>query len=178
MHSEKARAGMKHPDRWLAALRIGVGLWFLYGGIRKVTFFLWGGFLPLPIATDRWIGFMPKRIAEFASGTPIAWYKEFLEGTALHNPKLFASLTAWGEFSVGVGLTLGLLTVLAGLIGLVMMVIYFLATFWMGPGPQGFHLLLIACMIVFFASKAGRTWSLDGWLVHRFPNRTLPRLFC
>jgi len=178
MHSEKAAAGMRHPDRWLALLRIAVGLWFLHGGTRKVTFVLWGGFLPLPTATDRWIGFMPKRIAEFASGNPIEWVKEFLEGTVLHNPKLFAGLTAWGEFSAGVGLTLGLLSVLAGLIGLVMMVIYFLATFWMGPGPQGFHLLLIMCMIVFVASRAGRTWGLDGWILSRFPVPTLARLCC
>jgi len=176
MHSE--RPSMRHPDRWLAALRIAVGLWFLYGGIRKVTFVLWGGLLPLPTATDRWIGVMPKRIAEFASGNPIERYKEFLDGTVLHNPKLFAGLTAWGEFSVGVGLTLGLLTVLAGLIGLAMMVSYLLATFWMGFGPLGFHLLLIACMLVFFASKAGRTWGLDAWLVKRLPDRSFFRLFC
>jgi uncharacterized membrane protein YphA (DoxX/SURF4 family) len=169
---------MRHPERWLALLRIAVGLWFLRGGIRKVTFALWSGFLPLPAATDRWIDVMPKRVAEFASGNPIEWYKEFLEGTVLHNPKFFAFLTAWGEFSIGIGLALGLLAVLAALIGLVMMVFYFLATFWMGFGPQGFHLLLIACMVVFFGAKAGRTWGLDGWLLTWFPNRRLPRLFC
>ncbi len=167
MYLDKAREGLRHPDRWLALLRIAVGLWFLRGGVRKVTFSLWGGFLPLPAAADRWIGFMPKRIAEFASGNPIDWYKEFLEGTVLHNAKTFAFLTAWGEFSVGVGLTLGILTVLAGLIGLVMMGNYFLASAWMGFGPQGFHLLLIVCMIVFIGSRAGRFWGLDGVLLRR-----------
>ncbi|MFQ5989689.1 MAG: TQO small subunit DoxD [Candidatus Methylomirabilales bacterium] len=167
MYQDKGRVGLKHPDKWLALLRIAVGLWFLRGGFRKVTFFLWGGFLPLPTATDRWIGFMPKRIAEFASGNPIGWYKEFLEGTVLHNAKTFAFLTAWGEFTVGVGLTLGLLTVLAGVIGLVMMGNYFLASAWMGFGPQGFHLLLMVCMTLFIGSRAGRFWGLDGNLIRR-----------
>ncbi|HSH13962.1 MAG TPA: hypothetical protein VLA15_09440, partial [Desulfurivibrionaceae bacterium] len=121
MFQDKAD-GLKYPDLWLALLRIAVGLWFLRGSLRKVTLFFWGGFLPLPAATDRWVGFMPKRIAEFAAGNPIGWYKEFLEGTVLHHPKIFGFLTGWGEFAVGVGLTLGLLTVLAGLIGLLMMV--------------------------------------------------------
>src|SRR3972149_3124137 len=129
MHFQNGAAGMRHPDRWLALLRIAVGLWFLHGGTRKVTFARGGGSLPLPTATDRWIGFMPKRIAEFASGNPIEWVKEFLEGTVLHNPKLFASLTAWGGLSAGVGPTLGLLSVLAGVVGPGMMVVYFLAPF-------------------------------------------------
>ncbi len=169
MYLGKAREGPRHPDRWLALLRVAVGLWFLRGGFRKVTLFLWGGFIPLPAATDRWIGFMPKRVAEFAAGNPIGWYKEFLEGTVVHNPKIFGFLTAWGEFSVGVGLTLGLLTVLAGLIGLLMMVNYFLASAWMGFGPQGFHLLLITCMIVFIGSRAGRFWGIDGLLIRKRP---------
>lgn len=164
MFQDKAGDGLKHPDRWIAALRIAVGLWFLRGSLRKVTLFLWGGFLPLPAAADRWIGFMPKRIAEFAAGNPIGWYKEFLEGTVLHHPKIFAFLTGWGEITVAVGLTLGLLTVLAGLIGLLMMVSYLLASGWMSYGAQGFHLLLIACMIVFMGSRAGRSWGLDGLL--------------
>ncbi len=66
-------------------------------------------------------------------------------------------------------MTLGLLTVLAGLIGLLMMVSYFLASAWMGFGPQGFHLLLIACMIVFMGSRAGRVWGLDRMLLKRRP---------
>ena len=169
MYQDKPRDGVRHPDRWVALLRIAVGLWFLRGGFRKVTLFFWGGFLPLPAATDRWIGFMPKKVAEFAAGNPITWYKEFLEGTVVHNPKVFGFFTAWGEFSVGVGLTLGLLTVLAGLIGLLMMISYFLASAWMGFGPQGFHLLLIACMIVFMGSRAGRVWGLDRMLLKRRP---------
>ena len=166
MYQPRTGEGLRYPDRWVAMLRIAVGLWFLRGGFRKVTFTLWG-FLPLPAATDRWIGFMPKKVAEFASGNTIGWYKELLEGTVLHNTKTFAFFTAWGEFTVGVGLTLGLLTVLAGLIGVVMMTSYFLASAWMGFGPQGFHLLLIVCMILFIGSRAGRVWGIDGMLLKR-----------
>ena len=70
MYQDKPRDGVRHADRWVALLRIAVGLWFLRGGFRKVTLSFWGGFVPLPAATDRWVGFMPKKVAEFAAGNP------------------------------------------------------------------------------------------------------------
>ena len=72
--------------------------------------------------------------------------------------------TAWGEPITGVGLTLGLLTGAASLVGLMLVVNYGLATQWMSPGQQGFHIVLTALMIAFFFARAGRTWGLDAVL--------------
>jgi thiosulfate dehydrogenase [quinone] large subunit len=114
---------------------------------------------------------MPKIVARQASG----FYKQFLEGTVLPNSSVFAQLTAWGETVVGLGLTLGLLTGLASLVGLFLVTNYGLATQWMSPGQQGFHLVLFFLMLAFFFARAGRTWGIDGWLARRKPNSLLTR---
>ena len=47
--------------------------------------------------SPRFLGFQPKRVAEFANGNPVAWYKQFLEDTVLPHAGLFAHLQAYGE---------------------------------------------------------------------------------
>src|SRR6266540_6712142 len=153
-----------HATRWLAVLRIAVGLYFAKTVVTKMTIVLAGGFLPVPAVQDRWIGVMPKIVSKQASENPILFYKQFLEGTVLTHSDLFAHLTAWGETVAGLGLTLGLCTGIASLVGLVLVVNYGLATQWMSPGQQGFHLLLFVLMVAFFCVRAGRRWGLDGVL--------------
>ena len=166
---------MSNPDKWLAFLRIVVGLYFVKSLITKMTIVLAGGFVPVPAVSDRWIGVMPKIVAKQASENPIVAYKQFLEGTVLTHPELFATLTAWGETAVGIGLTLGLLTGVSSLIGLVLVTNYGLATQWMSPGQQGFHIVLFALMISFFLARAGRTWGLDARIAARKPGSFLTR---
>jgi uncharacterized membrane protein YphA (DoxX/SURF4 family) len=89
---------------------------------------------------------------------------------------LFANLTALGESAVGLGLTLGVLTVLASAVGLCLVTMYGLATFWQGPSQQGFHLLLFTCFVVFIIVRAGRYWGLDGWIRTRHPRSWLAKL--
>jgi uncharacterized membrane protein YphA (DoxX/SURF4 family) len=155
-------AAMSHPDRWIAFLRIVVGLYFVKSLLTKMSFVSIGGFLPVPAVSERWINVMPNIVAKQASQNPLAFYKQFLEGTVLTHPELFANLTAWGETAVGLGLTLGLLTGISSLVGLVLVTAYGLATQWMSPGQQGFHLVLFALMLSFFLARAGRRWGLDG----------------
>jgi uncharacterized membrane protein YphA (DoxX/SURF4 family) len=164
-----------HPARWLAVLRIAVGLYFAKAVATKMTIVLAGGFLPVPAVQDRWIGVMPKIVSKQASENPILFYKQFLEGTVLTHSDLFAHLTAWGETVAGLGLTLGLCTGIASLVALVLVVNYGLATQWMSSGQQGFHLLLVALMVAFFFSRAGRTWGLDGWIAGVYPRSILAR---
>ena len=114
-----------------------------------------GGVLPLPGASERWISTMPKIVSKQAADNPILFYKHFLENTVLTHPETFAHLTALGETITGIGLTLGLLTGVASLVGLVLVTNYGLATQWMSPGQQGFHIVLFALMIAFFAARAG-----------------------
>ena len=167
--------GLSHPAEWLVVLRVAVGLYFAKALVTKMTVVLAGGFLPLPAVSDRWVATMPKIVAKQASENPIAFYKQFLEQTVLTHSDLFAHLTAWGETIAGLGLTLGLCTGLASLVGLLLVMNYGLATQWMSPGQQGFHLLLFTLMLAFFFSRAGRRWGLDGLIAERKPGSWLTR---
>ena len=166
---------MNRPAQWLALLRIVVGLYFVKSLITKMSFVTVGGILPVPEVSERWLTVMPKIVAKQASENPLTFYKQFLEGTVLPQSPMFAQLTAWGETVVGVGLTLGLLTGVASLVGLFLVLNYGLATQWMSPGQQGFHLVLFFLMLAFFFARAGRTWGIDGWLARRRPRFFLSR---
>lgn len=176
MESLSTTARMRRPDAGLAALRIVVGVWFAKSLAAKLTWTLWAGMLPVPRVSDRWVNFLARRLAEYAGSDPPAWYKAFLLNTAIPHHTLFAHLTAIGEIAVGIGLTLGFLTVLASLGGLWLVVNYFIATLGLGFNQEGFHVLLIACMVLFILARAGRTWGLDGWLLRRRPTSRLARL--
>jgi thiosulfate dehydrogenase [quinone] large subunit len=158
---------MRLPATWIALLRVVVGAWFLKAVWTKlVVATLWGA-VPYPWVSPRFLAFHPKRVAEYAAGNPLPWYREFLEGTVLPHSRLFATLQAFGEVAVGFGLVLGFLTGLAALIGLVLSVAYGLANHWMGFAQQGFHVLLVTSMVIFLGARAGRAWGLDGWILGR-----------
>jgi uncharacterized membrane protein YphA (DoxX/SURF4 family) len=163
-YSPRPAASMSQPDRWLAVARIIVGLYFAKAVATKLGIVMVGGVLPLPAASARWISTMPKIVTKQAEGNPILFYKNFLEHTVLTHPETFAQLTAIGETITGIGLTLGLFTGVASLVGLVLATNYGLATQWMSPGQQGFHIVLVTLMIAFFGARAGRTWGLDARL--------------
>lgn len=174
--SAASDARIRFPERGLAALRIVVGLWFLKGIVTKLGLVAVGGFLPLPAASARWVNTMPKLLARYADGNPIDGYKSFLLDTVIPHSHLFANLTALGESAVGIGLTLGILTVLTSVVGLCLVTMYGLATFWQGPSQQGFHVLLFSCFVVFIVVRAGRYWGLDGWIRARHPRSWLAKL--
>ena len=129
--------------------------------------------IPYPAVSPRFLAFHPKRIAEFAAGNPVGWYKDFLEGTVVPNSRVFATLQTFGEAAVGLGLILGLLTGLTALVGLFLCLNYGLASQWMSFGQQGFHVLLVTSMIVFLFARAGRSWGLDRWILARSGRRGL-----
>ena len=152
---------MIHTERWVVVLRVVVGAWFVKAVWTKFTLgFLWG-VIPYPAVSPRFLAFHPKRIAEFAAGNPVGWYKEFLEGTVLPHSRVFATLQTFAEAAVGLGLILGLLTGLTALVGLFLSLNYGLASQWMSFGQQGFHVLLVTSMIIFLFARAGRRWGVD-----------------
>lgn len=168
MREHEPRAiDMIRPERAVAVLRIVVGAWFLKAVWTKLGIAFAAGVIPYPAVSPRFVGFQPKRVAEFAAGNPVGWYKDFLETTVLPNAGLFATLQAYGEVAVGIGLVLGAFTGLTALVGLFLALNYGLATQWMSFGQQGFHLLLITSMVLFLATRAGRVWGVDRWLVTR-----------
>lgn len=157
---ERAAAG-----RGLALIRIVVGLWFAKAIWTKLL--LLGGVLPVPVASARWIETMPKIIGRQMAANPVDWYRGFVEGTVLPNAPLFAHLTALGEALAGTLLVLGLFSGLGAMIALLLSMNYGLATWHLAPASQGFHYTLIAVMLGLFLGRAGFTWGLDGWLLHR-----------
>ena len=164
---------MIHADRWVVLLRVVVGAWFVKAVWTKFTLaYLWD-VIPYPTVSPRFLAFHSKRIAEFAAGNPIDWYKEFLEGTVLPNSRVFATLQTFGEAAVGLGLILGLLTGLTALVGLFLSLNYGLASQWMSFGQQGFHVLLVTSMIILLCARAGRTWGLDRSILARSGRRWL-----
>ena len=106
---------MSHASRWMAVLRIVVGLWFLKALWTKLDLVFLGGFFPFLGVEPRWIESMPHIIAKQAAENPFPWYKAFLENTVIPHATLYAELTAWGEMLVGVSLTLGIGAGLGGL---------------------------------------------------------------
>ena len=173
-YTTRPAASMSHLDRWLAVARIVVGLYFAKAVITKLGIMTVAG-IPLPGASARWVATMPKIVSKQAEGNPILFYKHFLENTVLTHPQTFAELTAIGETITGIGLTLGLFTGVASVVGLILSINYGLATQWMSSGQQGFHLLLFTLMLAFFFSRAGRRWGLDGVIAERKPGSWLTR---
>lgn len=167
---------MRHPQTCIAVLRIVVGIWFLKAVWTKLTLAYVAGVIPYPAVSPRFLAFHPKRVAEFAADNPVGWYKDFLKDTVLPHASQFATLQAYGEVVVGLGLVLGLFTGLTAAIGLVLSLNYGLATQWMSFGQQGFHLLLITSMVIFIVTGAGRLWGLDELLLPRLKTSRWLRL--
>ena len=109
---------------------------------------------------------MPKLIARYAADNPFPAYKSFLLDTVITNHAV-AHLTAIGEAAIGISLTLGLLTELGAVFGAIQVIMYGLAVQHMSSGQQGFHVTLLAMMIAFLFTHAGRTWGVDAWLSDR-----------
>ena len=168
--------GMRSPERWLAILRIVVGMWFAKSIFTKLSITWLAGFLPVPVVSERWIHTMPILVAKYAEGNPVGFFRDFLQQTVITHGPLFAALTAVGEVAVGLGLVSGCLTVLAAALGLVLVMNYGLAVQWQGSAQQGFHYMLITTLVVILATRAGRTWGVDGWVRARYPGSWLARL--
>lgn len=154
--------GIQHADRGVALMRIVVGFWFLKAGFSHLAF------TPMPWVNARWAEIMPKIVAGNAKEHPFAFYKAFLEDVVLPNSNLFASLSGIGELLVGISLTLGLLSGLGALGGLFLTIIYGLMTI-ASVNSQGFHLILLAAMIVFLVTRPGRLWGVDSVLARLSP---------
>jgi len=155
------------PQVWIVVLRVVVGFWFAKAVWTKLDLAWLFGAIPYPAVSPRFVAFHPKRVAEFAAGNPVEWYKQFLETTVLPNAAIFAKLQAYGEAVVGIGLLLGLVTGITALVGLFLTLNFGLATQWMSFGQQGFHVLLATSMIMFLGARAGRLWGLDAWFLRR-----------
>jgi thiosulfate dehydrogenase [quinone] large subunit len=134
---------------WLAVLRIGLGLWWLESWRHK----------------DK-RGWLQR-------GTGIAWAKSVAEGhkwtfvktgfakVVEPRPKPMAYIVVFSELAIGLGVTLGLLTPIALVGGLLLNIMYFMLMIkdWAEQG-QNSMMALIAVVCIF--AQANQTWSLDS----------------
>lgn len=164
-----APVDMSHPSRWLAVLRILIGIWFVKALWSKMDIVLLGGFLPFLGVEPRWIEAMPSIVTRQAAENPILWYKAFLEQSVLPHSGLFAQMTAWGEVLTGLSLTFGCFAGLGALGGLWLSINYGLASAHMSPASLGFHYMLVVTLGVLFLARSGKAWGLDGWIAWRWP---------
>ena len=164
---------MSHPSRWMAVLRILLGLWFLKALYSKMDFVLLGGFVPWIGTEQRWIDLMPVILSKQMETNQLLWYKAFVEQTVLPNVALFARLTAWGEVLVGLSLVSGLFAGLGALGGLWLSINYGLAGAQASSASAGLHYMLISVFVVLFLARSGRAWGLDGWVGWRWPGTIL-----
>jgi uncharacterized membrane protein YphA (DoxX/SURF4 family) len=144
-------------DRALAFLRITVGVLFLIFGQYKVfstQFTLHGGF-------QFWINqFLEQGAYPFM--TPV------LRGFVLPHATPIAFLVAYGEFAIGIALTLGILVRAASLGGLVFMLTLLFssnypgasAPLWQYFGASLDHSVLALCFAAFLIGRSDTAWAL------------------
>lgn len=162
---------MQNADRWLAALRIFTGAWFIKAIWTK--WFLLGGFLPVPMSSQRWIETMPRILQGYVEVNPLAWCRAFLQHIVIPNAEMFAHLTAIGEGLVGIGLTFGLLTRVSAVGGFFLLVIYEFAALGLPLSRHGLKLFMIVAVVAFFFARAGNMWGFDAWQKRRAAARSL-----
>jgi len=138
---------------YLAVLRIYVGYYLLFQGIRKFQ---------RDFPKGDWIG---RQIGDLATLDLYPWYKNFLQSYVVPHSELFGYLVMIGEIAVGACLLLGLFTRVNALVGLFMLINYYL-----GPGTARGGAMIaqqqtfIILLAIFVLANPGRTLGLDGLL--------------
>lgn len=138
---------------YIALLRIYVGYYMLTQGIHKFQ---------RDFSKGDWVG---RQIGDLATLDLYPWYKRFLTAYVVPHSELFGYLVTVGEITVGACLLVGLLTRVNALVGLFMLVNYYL-----GPGMAhgglmlAYQQILIIVLMVFVLSNPGRALGLDGLL--------------
>jgi thiosulfate dehydrogenase (quinone) large subunit len=133
-------------------LRIWLGLQWIEAGFYKIK----SGFDAN--------GFLQGAIANAKGEQPSVqdWYADFLEGFAVPNMEFFNILIPWGEFLVGLGLILGLVTIPALIAGAFMNINFILA----GVGLYSTDSkLLVLAMFLLFIGKARYYFGLDRVII-------------
>jgi uncharacterized membrane protein YphA (DoxX/SURF4 family) len=144
---------------YIVLLRLWIGYYLLQQGIRKYQ------------RDFPHIDWIKAQIGDLEKVEIYGWYRSFLTDVVVPHRELFGNLVMWGEILVGLCLVLGLLTRFSSLVGLFMLINYFL-----GPGlaraattPSSLaqQQTFIVSLVVLALSNPGRTLGLDGLLFRR-----------
>ena len=146
---------VEHQQHALAAIRIFLGLWFLWAVSGKLS--------------AHWVGDFAKLMTSLAASTPIHAYGEFLSSVVVPGAQGFAFMVILGELAAGICLTLGLFTAPAALIGATLNLNFLLATAGAGQAAVGLNLTFLVVEIALAFSYAGTTWGLDRHVIGKLP---------
>lgn len=141
---------------YISLLRLYVGYYFRYPGIRKYQ---------RDFPRSDWIG---RQIGTLSHVELHPWYRTFLTDYVVPHREVFGYLVIGGESFVGAGLILRLLTRVSAIIGL-----FLLLNYYLGPGMARGGIILaqqqifMVSLIVIFLSNAGRRLGLDGLFFSR-----------
>jgi thiosulfate dehydrogenase [quinone] large subunit len=146
--------------RALAVLRIAVGLLFLIFAQYKVfgtEFTLHGGF-------ESWINRFLQEGGAYPFMAPV------LKGLVLPHARPIAFLVSYGEFAIGIALTLGIWVRRASAFGLLFMLTLLFSSNYPGAGAplwQYFgasldHSILALCFVTFLIGDADAVWAIQG----------------
>lgn len=144
----------------LAALRIGVGTFFLIFGEYKVfgtQFTLGGGF-------QSWIN-------KFLEVGAYPFMAPVLRNFVLPHATPIAFAVAYGELCIGLGLVLGILVQPASVGGLALMIVMLFssdypgasAPLWQYFGASLSHSVFAMCFIALLIGRADEVWSVGAW---------------
>ncbi len=138
----------KNSGIWNAFLRIYIGIYFLYVVHLKLNPFFFSN--------------LHNKLLYFANHDPLWFYDIFLKHIAIPNAFLFAVLIVMGELFVGIFLTVGFITRVAGLIGIFLNLNYLFAMFWMSPSELTINLTFIICELVIVFTGSGMVLGIDA----------------
>lgn len=138
---------------WLI-LRLYLGYTWLTAGWGKITSDVWTG-ENAGVAVK---GFMGGAIDLAEQGDVAGWYAWFLENAVIPNAVTFSYMVAWGEFLIGLGLIVGLLTGIAAFFGALMNMSFLLA----GTVSSNPVMFMIAILLI-MAWKVAGWYGLDRW---------------
>ncbi len=158
---EKDILGFLTVAQWIAVVRIGIGLWWLKSVFHKnIPHFLREGMISWTIS--------------LAENHPVPSFGNGMKNMLTATRSWFPYFQLFGEFAVGVGLTLGFLTPVSALVG-IFMNLNFAAMAGVRPRKdpsvnpcfrveQGQNLAMILAQLLILMAGGWGVWSLDGAL--------------
>lgn len=142
---------MNTPQKFfLFLLRVTTGWMFFYAGITKVLDPQWSA-----------AGYLKGAKA-------FTWFfQTLLDPSVL---PIINFMNKWGLTLLGISLILGLFVRFSSLLGVLLMVLYYIALGFPYPNPHSYivdeHIIYATLLFFFAAIKAGRVFGLDGKRVH------------
>jgi len=151
--------------KWIALLRVTVGLMFLT---------TWASNLLKGYYTSEGLKYFFSQVFPLTEN-PLIWYAAFIDQVILPIRDVFAPFQLVSEFLLGLALLIGVFTPWFSAIGIFFLANTFLATF--GHDWPWAYLLPIAILGVSILSRAGRSLGVDAWLYKRYGNPPVPYLW-